>query len=253
MLPLLVYQVFREKNDDSRENWEYSTDRQAAGRYSSSGLPRRPTWRMFSLQFIVKILFQLFGSLYNGFGTTTSDADICFRFASDTPPEVTCFCLKLFWVQGVNVEETLCVVSRTLKKMYGSKIFIMNIMQAKVPIVKFNLKGETNKEPIFDGEWAPMCFSQSAFFSISYYNSLALANTRMLYEYTKWDSRVAELGVWVKTVRTFPFFIQWFFSGPTRCSSTTRRRVRCPRILTSLWRYTTSRNWTPLFFPVFRR
>ncbi|KAK6015258.1 PAP/25A associated domain protein, partial [Ostertagia ostertagi] len=43
------------------------------------------------------------------------------------------------------------------------------------------------------------------FFSISYYNVLALSNTEMLKKYCSWDCRVAPLGVWIKAVNSF----QW--------------------------------------------
>ncbi|PAV80408.1 hypothetical protein WR25_23579 [Diploscapter pachys] len=114
------------------------------------------------------IRLDVFGSNGNGFGTNNADVDICFRFGEEEPPEG-----KECAVVIKNISGTL----RRLKMFENEKVIY--ITSAKVPIVKFECKG-------IEGD-------------ISYYNTLALYNTRMLKRYCEWAPEILPaLGMFAK-------------------------------------------------------
>ncbi|KJH48643.1 PAP/25A associated domain protein [Dictyocaulus viviparus] len=130
----------------------------------------------------------IFGSLISGFGVTNSDVDICFRFQEDEQP---------LNVDGVKIVRE---IAQSLEEMEGMEK-VYPITGAKVPIVKFRWP-----KLGFEGEYVLkkfvlMFYTQdkpARYYSISYYNVLALHNTEMLRKYCQWDARTAPLGVWVK-------------------------------------------------------
>lgn len=109
----------------------------------------------------------LFGSTCNGFGFDKSDMDICMTFSRRNGKKV----------DKVHVIETL---ARRLKN-YGELYNVQAISTAKVPIVKFTIRGNE-----LEGD-------------ISLYNTLAQQNTKLLYCYSMIDPRVRVLGYAIKT------------------------------------------------------
>ncbi|BFZ16873.1 hypothetical protein BsWGS_19912 [Bradybaena similaris] len=107
----------------------------------------------------------LFGSSCNGFGFDKSDMDICLTFTQRKIPDKV-------------------IVIESLARKMKQHVDLMNvhaIATAKVPIVKF-----TVKKTGLEGD-------------ISFYNTLALENTKLLMCYNKIDPRVNILGYAVKT------------------------------------------------------
>ena len=119
----------------------------------------------------------LFGSSVNGFGFTGSDMDICLQF--DKMPEKP---------DDVDPKEVVRRVEKILKderdyhKVYAIKT-------AKVPIVKFcvnvRMSGGHPGGMVLEGD-------------ISFYNTLAIHNSRMLSTYAMIDYRVRVLGCCLK-------------------------------------------------------
>ncbi|GMT19649.1 hypothetical protein PFISCL1PPCAC_10946, partial [Pristionchus fissidentatus] len=111
-----------------------------------------------------------FGSSENGFGSNRSDFDVCFRFDKE-------------YEENHEVRlDTIKNIENALKWARFEKV--MAITTAKVPIVKFTLRTGSGE---IDGD-------------ISYYNELALHNTRLLSRYCSWtkDNLLAKLGMYIK-------------------------------------------------------
>ncbi|KAF6029002.1 ZCCHC11 [Bugula neritina] len=107
---------------------------------------------------------ELYGSSRNGFGTGSSDLDICMTFTGDWEP--TC------------PEDTRQIIRKVSKLLYSVDHLtdINPLLFAKVPIVKFSsLKYGLETD-------------------LSLYNVLAKRNTKMLYRYSQIDERVRTLG-----------------------------------------------------------
>ena len=114
-----------------------------------------------------RIQLSLFGSSVNGFGSRSSDLDICMTFQDMTDPD------RINYAGWIDRLAKHLVSHPELTK-------ILAIRTAKVPIVKFYHKAFK-----LEGD-------------ISLYNTLALRNTKLLKTYANMDSRVQILGYTVK-------------------------------------------------------
>ncbi|CAI2355689.1 unnamed protein product [Caenorhabditis sp. 36 PRJEB53466] len=119
------------------------------------------------------VTLTLFGSIMTGLSVNCSDADICLRFKGqdDEPKEWT-------------GKEVIADIGEILKG-YEQTEKVEIVLNAKVPIVKMQLK---------------MAHDEILDIDICFYNSLALQNTALLREYTRWtpDNRFAKLALFVK-------------------------------------------------------
>ncbi|XP_069128697.1 LOW QUALITY PROTEIN: terminal uridylyltransferase 7-like [Argopecten irradians] len=106
---------------------------------------------------------QLFGSSHNGFGFKQSDLDLCLTFMGRPTGE------------GLDPVTIIEAVTQKLKQHRGL-YNVFPITTAKVPIVKFK-----HRRSRLEGD-------------ISFYNLLALYNTRMIQLYASLDPRVRCLG-----------------------------------------------------------
>lgn len=119
------------------------------------------------------VTLTIFGSVMTGLGVNCSDIDICLRFGpGDKPPE------------NLTAREVIVKTEEVLRKCPLAKK-LTAITTAKVPIVKFEIKLSSGESMDAD---------------ISYYNILAIDNTRLLKEYTLWtpDNRFAKLALFIK-------------------------------------------------------
>ncbi|CAI5443959.1 unnamed protein product [Caenorhabditis angaria] len=127
------------------------------------------------------VVLTIFGSVMTGIGVNKSDIDVCLRFGqSYEQPEDRDAERKL------NLAP-VDVISQVAEKLRRAKMTrkVQPILTAKVPIVKFQLK--LDYDLYVDAD-------------ISYYNILALYNTKLLRSYTLWsaDNKFAKLGLFVK-------------------------------------------------------
>ncbi|GLG93566.1 Poly(A) RNA polymerase gld-2 homolog A [Gryllus bimaculatus] len=123
------------------------------------------------LQFLSKkfpdVALTLFGSSCNGFGLKRSDIDICFTFTTCPPEEELDFAKLIQDLYG-------------LLKKYSPFSNLVPITTAKVPILKFF---HCNSK--LDGD-------------ISFHNTLALKNTKLIRTYSNIDARAKILGYVLK-------------------------------------------------------
>ncbi|GMS88020.1 hypothetical protein PENTCL1PPCAC_10195, partial [Pristionchus entomophagus] len=125
------------------------------------------------------IRLDAYGSSESGFGMNTSDLDLCFRFAEefDTTREE--------WGCTERQDQTLAAIQIALMRNPRFGFYrVFTLPTAKVPIVEF-------------ATWVPSGEIEG---DISYYNELALHNTRLLARYCLWtkDDLLAKLGVFIK-------------------------------------------------------
>ncbi|KAF6035255.1 hypothetical protein EB796_006438 [Bugula neritina] len=124
---------------------------------------------------------ELYGSSRNGFGTGSSDLDICMTFTGDWEPTcILCcrYCAADIVLHFCSPEDTRQIIRNVSKLLYSVDHLrdINPLLFAKVPIVKFSsLKYRLETD-------------------LSLYNVLAKRNTKMLYRYSQIDERVRTLG-----------------------------------------------------------
>lgn len=111
---------------------------------------------------------QLFGSCVNGFGSSSSDMDLCLTLRSDPTGK------------SLDARRLEVMIHDLATLLHGHppvlKSSILPIVHAKVPIVKFTYVSQSGRRHI-------QC-------DLSLYNVLACSNTRLLRTYCDLDPRV---------------------------------------------------------------